>query len=536
MAHQSDRTLDLSDLIQRDSSTGQYSLAGERMVMLRLHAFSTLCELLLDQLGPELSRELFFRFGYACGRGDFELVSRLGWRAPFGGDGPIVPSDGAQPGLLSQIHAALGPLLETWEGLARVALDQGTYDQEANTLHLAGRWLSSFEVEIHRDQDLAHGPACFTLAGYKSGWCTALLGRSALCVERSCVATGDEHCCWELRPLEEWDHEEEAAPFKRALEGSHDSRYDELARKRALLERTNEELSAYSQALEKRVRDRTADLHVKNKELHATLAQLQHVQMQAVMQEKMAGLGNLVAGIAHEINTPVGAFASATEVSGRCVRSLLEALERCQTLEAFKEDRKVEKALSLLSSSADLALEASGRVTQMVRNLKNFARRDEPDWTTANVHDGLESTLVIVSCVLKNKTDVIKRYGDLPEITCHPNQLNQVFMNLLVNAGQAIEGSGTITISTELRPVEGGVDRVVIRIADNGKGMTDEVRERLFEPGFTTKGAGVGTGLGLSISKSIIDKHNGQITVESSPGEGATFTITLPVVQPNQPA
>ena len=169
---------------------------------------------------------------------------------------------------------------------------------------------------------------------------------------------------------------------------------------------------------------------------------------------------------------------------------------------------------------------AGDRITELVSSLKNFARLDEAEFQKADIHEGIDSTLTLVQHELKDKVEVVKEYGEIPKIFCYPNQLNQVFMNLFVNAVQAIEEKGTITIETSADDTN-----VYVQIADTGKGIPAEDLDRIFEPGFTTRGTGVGTGWGLSISYNIIQKHNGDITVESGVGKGTEFVISLPIEQ-----
>jgi signal transduction histidine kinase len=166
---------------------------------------------------------------------------------------------------------------------------------------------------------------------------------------------------------------------------------------------------------------------------------------------------------------------------------------------------------------------ATERITKIVWSLKNFARLDEAERKPANIHEGIESTLTVLQHQLKNRIRIVTEFGDLPEIVCHPNQLNQVFMNILVNASQAIAVRGTITIKTWRES-----DTVNVSIADTGTGISSEHLSKVFDPGFTTKGVGIGTGLGLSICYKIIKEHGGDIEVESSEA-GTTFIITLPI-------
>jgi len=287
------------------------------------------------------------------------------------------------------------------------------------------------------------------------------------------------------------------------------------------LEQANLGLEHYSRTLEDRVQVRTEEISDKNAELERTLSQLQKAQSQLVMQEKMASLGNLVAGVAHEVNNPVGAVRSASDVIRRCVQKVEDILlslpmdqERLQELT---------RTLGLMKDNNAVALSGSERIATIVRSLRTFARLDEALFQEVDLHEGIDSTLTLLQHEIRDRIDIVRDYGNIPRVNCYPNELNQVFMNLLVNAIQAITGPGVITICT--RTPENGVR---ISITDTGKGIEQENLSRLFDPGFTTKGVGVGTGLGLSISYQIVEKHRGAIHVESEPGQGSTFTVTLP--------
>ncbi len=290
------------------------------------------------------------------------------------------------------------------------------------------------------------------------------------------------------------------------------------------LEAKSKELKQYSHTLERKVKERTKDLDQKNRELLNTLAELKETQHQLVMREKMASLGNLVAGVAHEVNNPIGAVNSAADVSARCIGRIKAAVEKDDTAKNVKSDSNFQKAFRLLIDNNRVIVNASKRIANIVKSLRNFARLDEAELQKADIHEGLDSTLTLVHHELKNKVEVIKEYGDVPPINCYPNQLNQVFMNLFVNAAHAIEEKGMIKIKTFAAD-----QRVTIEISDTGKGIPKEAINEIFNPGFTTKGVGVGTGLGLSISYNIIRNHTGTIKVESAVGEGTTFTIKLPI-------
>jgi signal transduction histidine kinase len=261
-------------------------------------------------------------------------------------------------------------------------------------------------------------------------------------------------------------------------------------------------------------------LNEKKEELEQTLSQLQATQQQLVMQEKMVSLGNLVAGVAHEINTPVAAVSSSAETSRLSIQKILEYLENRKEAGTVSFQR----AIDILRKSQDVTSKASQRIATIVRSLRHFARLDESERERADLEEGLETTLALLQHELKDRIQVVKSYGELPRVDCHPDQMNQVFMNLLLNAARAIEGRGTIAITTA---AEG--DQVSIAISDTGVGIPQEHRQRIFDPGFTTKGVGVGTGLGLATSYRIVKDHGGEIEVESISGKGTTFTVQLPV-------
>jgi PAS domain S-box-containing protein len=283
-------------------------------------------------------------------------------------------------------------------------------------------------------------------------------------------------------------------------------------------------LEEYRLNLENKVLDRTRELNEKNLALQEALGQLKNTQQELVMHSKMASLGSLVAGVAHEVNNPIGAVNSAADVSIRCVDKLIHWLETSQSLEELKSNPQFCQVLDYLKQNNQITATAGSRIAKIVRSLKNFARLDEAEFQEANLHEGIESTLTLVHHELKNKATVIKEFGELPLVHCYPNQLNQVFMNLFVNAAQAIEKEGVIKIKT----FSDG-SHAYVKISDTGKGIPPENLPRIFDPGFTTKGVGVGTGLGLSISYNIIQKHKGEIKVDSEVGKGTEFTIKLPI-------
>lgn len=280
--------------------------------------------------------------------------------------------------------------------------------------------------------------------------------------------------------------------------------------------------------------------NVKLEEEYAT--RVKETRMQLLQAEKMASIGQLAAGVAHEINNPIGYVHSNLGTLQTYVRGLLSLLDAhdrlCQALpaelralEAPIDELKLRVDYHFLKQDLPLLLEESRegieRVKKIVHDLRDFSHADEiksEDWILADVHRGLESTLNIVWNDLKYKADVHKNFGVIPLIECMPSQLNQVFLNLLVNASQAIERHGQITIASHCDDEE-----ICISIADTGQGIAADQLARIFDPFFTTKPVGKGTGLGLSLSYGIIQKHGGRIEVASTVGKGTTFRIFLPI-------
>ncbi len=266
--------------------------------------------------------------------------------------------------------------------------------------------------------------------------------------------------------------------------------------------------------------------------------QLKATQGQMLHREKMASIGQLAAGVAHEINNPVGFVMSnltslrkytsrlkdySLGLDGILETSLVDSDVRTNLL-GLRKKLKVDHIFEDIPELIDESREGLERVSEIVQNLKTFSRVDSEGLEQACINECLAGTLKIVMNELKYKATILTDYGEIPSIECHPAELNQVFMNLLVNASQAIEEKGEITIKTWQKD-----STLFIRISDTGKGMNKEISARIFEPFFTTKDVGKGTGLGLSISYDIVQKHNGSMSVESSPGNGSSFTIELPL-------
>lgn len=259
-----------------------------------------------------------------------------------------------------------------------------------------------------------------------------------------------------------------------------------------------------------------ADLEKANQNLRQTHAQL-------VQSEKMASLGMLVAGIAHEINTPIGAISSMHDTLKRAVVKLHETLQSTYG-EAYNNDRALSKPIKIIQDANAVIDNGTERVTTIVRRLRSFARLDEAELKTADIHEGIEDTLTLVHHEIKHDITILRQFGKIPPIACFPGRLNQVYLNLIVNARQAIKDKGVITIQTSQRN-----GKVHIKFKDTGVGIPPDKLSKIFDPGFTTKGVGVGTGLGLSICYQIVQDHLGEIKAESKVGEGSTFTVILPM-------
>ena len=289
------------------------------------------------------------------------------------------------------------------------------------------------------------------------------------------------------------------------------------------------QLQDYSKGLEIKVAERTQDLQEKNETLEKTLEELQSTQAQLVQAGKMAALGKLAAGITHEINNPVGALKSTMDVLMRCAAKMKKIAESGETIGEVKDSSDFQKSLNILEQNSQVALSAGDRITQIVNSLKNFTRLDETEFQRADIHEGIESTLTLIQHEIKEEIEVVKEFGDIPRIYCYPSELNQIFMTLLTNAVQAIEDDGTVTIKTSADNTS-----VYVKISDTGKGIPSEKLETLFDLNFTTKKSRVGVGMGLSNAYNIIQKHNGEIKVESEVGKGTGFVITLPIKQKSE--
>jgi signal transduction histidine kinase/ligand-binding sensor domain-containing protein len=324
-----------------------------------------------------------------------------------------------------------------------------------------------------------------------------------------------------------------------------------LARTRELMEanlrqsRANQALHDANTQLATQIDERLAaerTLQHRNQELQSLNHRLENTQNQLIQSEKMASVGQLAAGVAHEINNPIGYVHSNLNSLERYVRDILELIDAYGELEKAGAGNHAEVSAQIAAQRQRIELEflrddignllseslhGISRVEKIVRDLKEFSHVGETEWQQADIHEGLESTLNVVAHEIKYKARLVKEYAPVPKIECLPFQLNQVFMNLLVNAAQAIEEQGEIRIRTEADDNE-----VRVMISDTGKGISEAHRHRIFEPFFTTKPVGKGTGLGLSVSYGIVQKHGGSIEVFSEVGKGSTFVVHLPIRPP----
>jgi signal transduction histidine kinase len=238
----------------------------------------------------------------------------------------------------------------------------------------------------------------------------------------------------------------------------------------------------------------------------------------------MAALGKLIAGVAHEVNTPTGVINSSIDVSQRAIAKIVYEMSRTATAAEAGENRELQRYLAVLRDNNQNAREAANRIAKIVENLRSFARLDEAEFQPAiDIQEGLESTLGLIEPQLGDRIQVLKRFEDIPKIAGYPNQLNQHFMTLIVNAAEAIEEEGTVTISTSKNQ-----NKVCIDISDTGRGIPPERLGHIFEVGFSQKGPRMRMHAGLANCYAIVQKHHGEITVESEIGKGTLFRTILP--------
>ena len=274
-----------------------------------------------------------------------------------------------------------------------------------------------------------------------------------------------------------------------------------------------------------------AVLDSKNQDLQKLYDELKNTQAQLIHSEKMASLGQLVAGISHELNNPIGfIYANVKQLKSYTdkIEKFAHSLDPKFVTSEEAKNIKIESILPDLKNLIDDTIHGSQMVKNLVDNLRKFSHLDQAQWKEVDIHQGIESSLMILNPELKHRIKVKKDFKANRLIECNPGQINQVFLNLLSNAAQAIEGEGTIIIKTKEDD-----NNLYVHISDTGSGIPTKLLSKIFDPFFTTKDVGKGTGLGLSISYSIIKNHNGRIEVESKIDTGSTFTLILPFSDKN---
>jgi len=327
-----------------------------------------------------------------------------------------------------------------------------------------------------------------------------------------------------------------------ALYGKLGEKTLEVMRKNQELEQKQKALIELNEQLDQRVQLRTAELLEANQQLLANNRDLkllneriEAAHAQLLQSEKMASIGQLAAGVAHEINNPIGFVNSNLGTLGKYIADLGKVLDgygRVETKnpgQGYAEVDEIKRTVDLPYLLEDMpnllkeSQEGLTRVKRIISDLRDFSHVDESTWQFANLEQGMDSTLNVVTNEIKYKAEVVREYSGLPEVECMPTQINQIFLNLLMNAAQAIDSKGTITIRTGVQDEE-----VWVEVEDTGRGIPQDVITRIFDPFFTTKPVGQGTGLGLSVSYGIVKKHGGHFDVKSTVGKGTTMRLWLP--------
>ncbi len=346
--------------------------------------------------------------------------------------------------------------------------------------------------------------------------------------------------------------EEELRQARDSLERQVEERTQDLFAANQELRAMNEEFIAMNEdinAANDQLRKVNSELKSENAERKRAEEELKSAQTQIIQQEKMASIGQLAAGVAHEINNPMGFIISnmsslkgytnkiaaffqlQDEIMTEMAKSCTDEHDKAKLAVWFQKSQDAKRSLKINYIMNDLecliqeTLDGADRVKTIVQDLKGFARVTNEESLLADINAGIESTINIIWNELKYNTTLLKEFGDIPLIKCNQGQLNQVFMNILINAAQSIATQGEVRVKTW---AESG--RIFVSITDTGNGMPPNVINRIFEPFFTTKEIGKGTGLGLSVSYEIVKKHGGEITVDSTVGKGTTFTVMIPIV------
>lgn len=301
-------------------------------------------------------------------------------------------------------------------------------------------------------------------------------------------------------------HQQELSELNLTLESKVEERTEQLLK-------TNEELNSQ----QKKLTSLNNVLTQSNQEIEKAYKELASTETKLIQHEKMASLGMLVAGVVHEINTPLGAINCSIDSS----KTLLSYI-KSNNLKA--DDEKLTDIIMKIDKSNNISEIACKRISEIVKKLKEFSRLDEGEIKYVDINSTIDNVTEILSSRFNDRIEIIKNYVTLPEIECYPNQISELLFNVLLNAMDAIKQTGVVWINTEY-----GYDKIYIRIKDNGIGIKEDQLKKIFDPGFTTKGVGVGTGLGLAIAYNIVESHKGKISVNSEQGKGTEFLIELPL-------
>ncbi len=479
-----------------------------------------------------------------------------------------------------KIFASVCTALRTHQVMLDLHAQQARSQQQAQTLQAQRQELTHYQMDLERrvmdrtaelernTQHLVETQFAMDRVGIGIAWFDAGTGRVRYVNDQACAQLGysrEELLALTVRDINPQIDTEALRDVLQLLQVSDHSPPTETVHCRKDGSRFQAEFTAYASRasgqesfitffsdISQRKRDalmaqeQLQDLTLKHQALESLNTQLTQAHGQLLQSEKMASIGLLAAGVAHEINNPIGyvksnlhslvkyvgdfqqLLAAYAAAEGQCANQATHFAKVRQIKGDIEFEYEQEDIQQLLNESVG----GLDRVTRIVQNLKDFSRLDcDESWHFEDLHQGLDSTLSVVWNHLKYTCEVKKDYGTLPPVQCLMSQLNQIFLNLLVNAADAIEAKGTITLRTG---VQG--DEVWVEIADTGKGMAPEVVKRIFDPFFTTKPVGKGTGLGLSVSYSIVQKHNGRIDVQSTVGQGSTFRLWLPIEQPGRSA
>ena len=279
---------------------------------------------------------------------------------------------------------------------------------------------------------------------------------------------------------------------------------------------------------------KNTELESKNADLQKAMDELRSAQQQLLMKEKMASLGDLVAGVTHEINNPIGAINSASDASIRCLEKLERIVSNARSIPELLADKQLIKVFNILKENLVLTQQGGHRIADIIQILKNFARLDESDHQMADLHEGIESSLSLLQNSFHGRIQIEREFGAIPRILCYPGELNQMFLNLLKNAASAIQENGTIWITTQLLPDYKGKEHICIQVKDTGGGISKDKLSRLFEFDFSQDEDRVKMSSGLVTAYNIVQRHSGEIDAQSELKLGTTITIRLPVIQSDE--